>query len=245
MISIICVYNNKEILNDFLLKSLKNQSVEYELILMDNSTGKFKSAAAALNEGGNKVKGKYIMFVHQDIDLKSNKWLEDTEKTLDSLENMGITGVAGRIKYKPGIVTNIADGIPPKIISKDKLKSPIEVQTLDECLFIIPHEVFEVLKFDEKTVYDWHLYAADYALSVKKLGLKTYVIPLFVYHRSSGFSYSEMYDKTLKKLLRKHMDEKAIYTTIEDWVTFYPIELQKKIPSLKNKTIDILRNLKA
>jgi hypothetical protein len=29
------------------------------------------------------------MFVHQDIDLMSTTWLEDTEKVLNSLENLG------------------------------------------------------------------------------------------------------------------------------------------------------------
>jgi hypothetical protein len=37
MISVVCVYNDKEILKKYLLKSLKNQSVEYELILIDNT----------------------------------------------------------------------------------------------------------------------------------------------------------------------------------------------------------------
>ena len=67
MISIVCVYNNKEILNKYLIKSLESQTEDYELILLDNTQNKFNSAAKALNNGGRKAKGDYIMFVHQDV----------------------------------------------------------------------------------------------------------------------------------------------------------------------------------
>ena len=95
MISIVCVYNNEEIFNNYLLKSLKSQTAKHEEILIDNTQGRFKSAAEALNWGGRKAKGKYIMFVHQDVDLSSNTWLENAENILDPIINLGIAGVAG------------------------------------------------------------------------------------------------------------------------------------------------------
>ncbi|GAH67636.1 unnamed protein product, partial [marine sediment metagenome] len=82
MISIVVVYNNKRILNDILLKSLKKQTAKFELIALDNTKGKFKSAAEALNQGGKNANGKYIMFVHQDIELDSDLWLKEVEKFL-------------------------------------------------------------------------------------------------------------------------------------------------------------------
>ncbi|MEN4005907.1 MAG: glycosyltransferase [Methanobacteriaceae archaeon] len=244
MISVVCVYNNREILEEFLLKSLKTQSVEYELFLMDNRNGKFKSAAEALNEGGKKANGKYIMFVHQDIDLKSNNWLENVEKMLDSLDNVGIAGVAGRIKYRKGIVTTIEDGIPPQKIPSFNFKTPVKVQTLDECLFIIPKSIFNTLQFDEETCDDWHLYAVDYSLVAQKKGYDVYVIPIFLYHRSSGFSFSENYYITLEKLLKKHWKEWVVYTTMKNWITFYPVSVQMKFPFLKEKTLKILKKIK-
>ena len=48
MISIVCVYNSEQILNEYLINSLKKQSVKYELILLNNIKGKYKSAAEAL-----------------------------------------------------------------------------------------------------------------------------------------------------------------------------------------------------
>jgi len=244
MISVVCVYNNKEILEEFLLKSLKRQSVEYELFLMDNRKGKFKSAAEALNKGAKETKSKYIMFVHQDVDLSSNTYLEDTEKMLDSIPNLGIAGVAGKIKYGEGMVTTIEDGIPPQKIPSFIFKTPVKVQTLDECLFIIPKSVFNILQFDEETCDDWHLYAVDYSLTVKDRGFDVYVISNPLYHRSPGFSYSKMYDSTLKKVLKKHCKEGVIYTSMGNWITFCPVSVQIKFQFLKEITIKLFEKIK-
>jgi hypothetical protein len=231
MISIVCVYNNKEILDKFLLKSLKNQSVEFELFLIDNTDKKFKSAAEALNKGGDKSNGKYIMFVHQDIDLLSDKWLENCELILNSLKNFAIAGVAGRSMEVTETLTNISDGIPLKPAGT-QIKNSTKVMTLDECLVIIPKKIFKKIKFDEEVCDNWHLYAVDYCLVAKTNGYDVYVIPLTLNHRSSGFSFSDDYYITLKKLLKKHRKYKVVITTMGDWYTYIPLNIQRKI--LKN-----------
>lgn len=227
MISIICVFNNREILNNYLLKSLKNQKVEYELILIDNTREKFESAAKALNYGARKAKGDNIMCIHQDVDLCSNTWLEEIEKVLKKLPNFGIAGVAG-VKDVKGVITNINHGKTPRLAGNIQIKKPIKVQTIDECLMIIPKSVFDILQFDEKTCDNWHLYAVDYCLSVKeKLSLDVYVIPMYLYHSSSGV-ITPGYYQTLNKLLKKHKDSfRWIYTTMGYWNTLYSLNLQK------------------
>jgi len=245
MISIVCVFNNKEILDNFLLKSLKTQSVDYELILIDNICGKLKSAAEALNEGAEKANGDYLMFVHQDIDLKSNEWLKNTENILDSLDNLGIAGVAGISPWNEDEKTsNIQQGNPPQNISKKRIKTPQMVQTVDECLFIIPRSVFKILKFDQEVCSDWHLYAVDYSLSIKNRGFKVYVIPADIHHSSPGNSMSEQYYLTLKKVLKKHKKHhKVVFTTMGGWTSVYPLYIQKKKPLLKKKSLTILEKI--
>ena len=98
MISIVCVFNDWEVLERFLLRSLDTQTAPYEMHLVDNTNGRFKSAAEALNFGGQQATGKYIMFVHQDVYLASTVWLESVENTLDTLPKLGIAGVAGKTK---------------------------------------------------------------------------------------------------------------------------------------------------
>ncbi len=75
-------------LNKFLLKGLKNQTAHYELILIDNTKNKFKSAANALNFGAKNANGNYLIFVHQDVLLCSDTWLEEAEKIIKSIEVM-------------------------------------------------------------------------------------------------------------------------------------------------------------
>ena len=219
MISVVCVYNNKQILDNFLIKSLKNQSVDYELILINNTKNKFKSAAEALNYGSERATGSYIMFVHQDIDLFSKTWLEKAEKCLNLISDLGIAGVAGKVN-KGNVLTKISHGIIPKSAGNYQIYNPIKVQTLDECLIIIPKSTFKLLKFDEETCDDWHLYAADYCLSIKNFNLNAYIIPMFLYHLSEGYSLSEKYYSTIEKLIDKHSaNNKWICTSMGDWNT--------------------------
>lgn len=245
MFSVICVYNNKKAFEDYLLKSLSGQTAKYELIAIDNTTGQFKSAASALNHGAAKAASKYLMFVHQDIDLASNTWLADAEKTLDSLTNLGVAGVAGRVAGKFGTITNIQDGSPPKLAGDFQIDSPAKVQTVDECLAIIPKAVFEKLRFDEAACDDWHLYVTDYCLSARKLGLDVLVIPTTLYHASSGASFSGKYYETLRKVLQKYgKDYKIICAPYGRWSPGYPLLLQRVLLLARLGLRSLLRRMR-
>ena len=51
-IAVVCCYNNEKMYRDVLENSLsKQKNIDYELIGIDNSYGKFPSASAALNYG--------------------------------------------------------------------------------------------------------------------------------------------------------------------------------------------------
>jgi GT2 family glycosyltransferase len=226
MISVICTFNNKELLEKYLLKSLNAQNQDYELILIDNRTRKFSSAAEALNYGGKKANGKYLMFAHQDFQLDSKRWLEEAVKILNNLDHMGIAGVAGR--DGTDFLSNIKTGYPPKFSGTIQIKEPQRVQTLDECFFIIPRTIFNEIHFDEITCDNWHLYATDYCLTVKEAGYDVLMIPMGGYHASPGYSFSPGgYYSTLRKLVKKHKaNYKWIYTTTGSWNTVLPLDIQ-------------------
>lgn len=176
--SIICVYNDETILKVNLVHSLKKQDMDYELILVDNRKNDFRSLPKALNYGGSKAQGEYLMFVHQDVELIDSSWLRTAEKILAPLVRLGAAGVAG-VNWKGNPVGFIIDrgrfwGSP--------IRNPKPVMTLDEQLIIVPRGVFSTMKFDER--FEWHSWAADYCLSVQSRGLKTYVLPLSVLHNS-------------------------------------------------------------
>ena len=224
MISVVCVYSSEEILKDVLLRSLDTQTVKFELITLDNRDNRYTSAAEALNYGGGKAKGEYIMFVHQDLWLGSHSLLEDVEDILKSLPHLGVAGVAGmsekgrsweeRVKFS---VSAFDEACYEEI---DRVAKPEEVQTLDECLLIVPGPVFSKLQFDEKVFDGWDCYGADYCLSVKQLGFKVYVIPASCSHSHTRRRAHQIWEfkgllKYQKKLYAKHRKN---YKTIHTWM---------------------------
>ena len=58
---------------------------------------------------------------------------------------------------------------------RNSINYPKEVQTLDECMFIIKKDYFNEHIFNERD--SWHLYAVKYCLKVLINGDKVYVIP--------------------------------------------------------------------
>lgn len=227
MISVVCVYNNKQVLREYLESSLDVQTSGLEKILVDNSQNKYESAAKALNEGATRANGRYVLFIHQDVRLYPETWLADAEKLLDSLQNVGIAGLAGK-KASEGVMSNIIHGIPPRPAGNTRIDRVETAQTVDECAMIVPKSVFDVLRFDEEVCDSWHLYGVDYSLSVRNLGLEVFVLPLEAHHISLAYSMSGSYYKSLKKVLRKHRKEyEYVYTTMGDWRTAVPVSLSR------------------
>ena len=233
-VSIVCVYNNNHVLSEFLLKSLKIQKMEYDLILIDNRNNKFSSAAAALNYGAKKAKGDYLVFAHQDIKIDNPCWIEETINQIKLLDNPGIVGIAGKTNDR-FIRTNIKHGIPPNIVSFFNLEKVEIASTVDECIFIIPRKVFDILQFDEKTCFDWHLYATDYSLAVSRLGFNAYLIPSELIHASKGSSMSESYYKTLSKIQKKYLSKVIFRNCMGDWYNYIPINFQKRCKEIKKQ----------
>ncbi len=222
MISVVCAYNDDDVLKRILLKSLEKQTQKYEIILLDNRNSTYDSAAEALNYGGAQANGDYIAFVHQDMWLGSDA-LKDIEKIMESIADAGVAGGAGR-SGKTGKGTHIYSlevfgGIHKSVT--DRVEKPEEAETLDECLLIVPRTVFHKLKFDQKVFDGWDCYGTDYSLSVRELNLKPYVIPISSCHYCgrSGIHTFELKGllKYQKRLFRKHRDRyRKIYTWMGD-----------------------------
>jgi hypothetical protein len=163
------------------MDSLKTQTVRYEVVPVDNCNGRFQNAARALNWGASQATGNWILFAHQDVALLSRDWLERAEETLDQLDSVGWVGVAGRTAAgeQRGFLRNCAalQGLP--------FSHPDEVQTLDELLLIHRRNSETRDCFDDE-VPGWHAYGVDACCDAIRRGKKNYVLPLPVWHDSSG-----------------------------------------------------------
>ncbi len=223
-LSVICVYDDKAILEARLLRSLRGQIAEYELVLVDNVEHQFHSASAALNSGASKAVGDYLLFTHQDVSLETNSALEQLLETAETLPRMGVAGVAGAaVTAELGeVMSNMTHGNPPQKVGRITPSVPVLALTVDECFFAVPRTVFSKFRFDESTCDDWHLYASDYCLTAQGQGYLTYVLPLRVHHQSGG-RRTRAYYKTLGKLLDKHRPRNTtIHTTTGVWSTRFP-----------------------
>lgn len=216
--SIICVYNNRQKLIQFLLASLKNQLGSFEIIAVDNRMGIYRSAPKLLNEIARKAYFDTLLFVHQDVSFTSSSWLVDVQETLNTLGHYGAAGVAG--SSSSGVKSCVWHGCPPLFSGGEQCDRPIRVQTLDGCLLIVQKSTFVKTGFDENTCDGWHLYVADYCLDLGRISLPIYVLPHRIYHESTGPKDPATYESSLKKLLKKHNDHVAnIHLTIGNWVS--------------------------
>lgn len=235
-ISIISVFNDRRILEENLLKNLKNQSIEYDLILIDNTKNVFQSVASAMNFGAQQASTKYLMFVHQDVVLLGNDWLENAIHILEKIDLLGVAGIAGmgesgktnKDRGRGNVTSKNCNGKIENWCWANPISKPEIVQTLDEFLLIVPQNVFSRLMFDDQTCDRWELFGVDYCLTIQDINLKAYVIPLEVEHNSIGRTIGHHYFKALKRIFRKHgAKHKKIYTTCGDWDVRLPIHIQR------------------
>lgn len=221
MISIICVFNDKQILDSCLIASLVGQTAAHEVILLDNQKGRYVSAASALNEGARKAQGDLLVFCHQDIKFLRPDALDTIARFISLLGDTVVVGPAGKSSIPPyGTYTNMHHGIVYDRPAGDyPIQSYQEVDTLDECLFAMRREVFDDLQFDEVVCNGWHLYVVDYCLGVHtQLNSKVYAVDIPVQHVSEGSSMNASYFRILRNLGGKYAGTYAkVYTTMGDY----------------------------
>ena len=198
MISIVCVFNNVELLERRLLDSLRTQTARHEVMTVDNRHNRFTNAASALNWGAAQAKGEWVLFAHQDVEFLSSDWLLKAENTLESLRSVGWVGVAGSTTdgAHRGFLRNGAalQGLP--------FKRAVEVQTLDELLLIHRRESRERKYFDE-LVPGWHAYGVECCCNALRKGEKNYVLSLPVWHDSPGTNLAGL-EEAHQYVWRKH-----------------------------------------
>jgi hypothetical protein len=178
MLSIVCVYNNEEVLETRLLASLKNQKTNYDLILVKNDDGSFPNASSALNYGASQAKGNYLIFAHQDVSLLGDTWLENVEILLNKYQPTGWVGNSG--------VTDKGKAHGFMIDSARLFGEPfeglIEVQTLDEVLLICQRQTDE--DYFDPNIPSWHAYGVDACCQAIREGKKNYVLSFPIWHDS-------------------------------------------------------------
>lgn len=207
-LSFICATNDTKTLNEMLITSLKKQNnQDFELIVINAKEHGFKSASETLNYGANIAKGKYLCFVHQDIEFLND---DAVDKIIEFFSNndFGIAGVAGETgstKKEFAVYSSI-------IMGEERTQAGLFLSTLkeaysvDECVMFVKKNQFK--KFDDYGD-TWHFYGVEYSLRCIKNNEKVLLFPINIYHKSSGVLNNSFWD-TLKQVAKKHKDVKVI-----------------------------------
>ena len=181
MISVVCVYNDRDKLERRLSSSLRAQTARHQCIVVDNTDSRFPSAAAALNWAARGAAGDWLLFVHQDVALLSNEWLDKAEGMLRRYQPAGWTGVVGMTDAGElrGFLLDRA-----RVLGRP-FGAPVEVQTLDEVVLMHRRDAGHSRYFDEGLT-GWHAYGVDACCRARQVGHKNYVISLPVWHDSQS-----------------------------------------------------------
>lgn len=205
-ISVICVYNNNNILKHFLINSLRMQKeINIELIAINNNEYKNQiSIAQHYNTYSKLAKGNILLFAHQDISFYNpyslitalniyNKEIEKYPKT--------IAGALGSVLKLNGLlksnVSLASTGILQDFRNIGNSGNITDVETLDECLFITTRDNVIRDPIDDIPDVKFDHYATVYTYILKKLKkYRIITIPIKVNHVPSIKYISDIYKQT-------------------------------------------------
>ena len=215
-ISLITVFNNKELLDEMLASAEKQNNVDVDYVMIDNQNNDFSSAAAALNYGVSKALGDVLIFLHQDIEFLTDTAIEQICDFAIKNKNVlfGAAGVKRRYHKSDEIpiLSSMYAGMDKN--KYDTLKKPVNCFSLDECLIACSKDVMKEISFDENVCDGWHLYGADLCFQAGLINdIKVMAIPMsYVWHKSNGNADKSYFD-TQNKLARKYYGKYKIINT--------------------------------
>lgn len=216
--TIVVIWNKEDIYTEFLDSLKKQKDVDFKIIGIKNDNHQYVGARQAYNDHLRAIEGSYVIFMHPDIRFLDEYALYDLLENVKKTGDFGVVGVAGTPEGKNWqIYSDIIHGMSKENAGKS-VKGQKEVQTVDECLFVMNASDIKNKKFS--LLEGWHLYAVEQCVEYLLCGKKNYVIPARLWHMSAGGSLDPSYMITLNILIRKYKNElKYLNTTVKQWKT--------------------------
>jgi GT2 family glycosyltransferase len=202
MISVVVCSVNKLARAAFAEQLGRTIGTDYELIVIENDVEKL-SISAAYNRGALAAKHPFLCFVHEDVTFHTPGWGKELVQRLGETKEAGIIGLAGAtLKTRnpsPWWITHesplaagyrrmhyIQSGIRQSAHSDNETGFE-EVICLDGFFLVCSKQTWELTKFDEAVLTDFHFYDLDISLAAHARGLRNYVYNgCEIEHHSSG-----------------------------------------------------------
>ncbi|NYE35518.1 hypothetical protein F4692_000622 [Nocardioides cavernae] len=190
-LTIACVYNDVEVRRHCLDRSIVAAAagVDVQYIPVDNTTGQFASAGAALNHAAQQAEHDVVVFAHQDVYLHDLTRLEAAASALDD-PSWGVLGSCGMTE-SGALVGRLRDRV---ILIGSPAPDPVEVQTLDEVLFMARRETLLAHPLSEDPLLAWHAYAVEYALRMRAAGMRAGAVDTAITHNSLTVNLARLDD---------------------------------------------------
>lgn len=220
--SLITIANKEAIYEKFLCSLKTQQGVDFEILTVFNYHNEERSAREAYNRMAHMATGQYLIFLHPDIRFLSNSSLYEIMRWVTSAPLFGVIGVAGAdaptVGHMSTLYSNIYNGEDKHRVG-NTINELHEIQTVDECMFIVDREYFMSNPFG--TRLGWHLYAVEYCLQCQSRGRRNFVAPAdAIWHLSDGRSLDPSYVKQVRDLMDEYCEQfDCIYTTVKAWKT--------------------------
>ncbi|MFI5623815.1 glycosyltransferase [Nocardioides sp. NPDC051685] len=182
-VSIVCVYNDPAVLESCLAASVKagtDASRQTEVIAVDNVSGAFASAGAALNHGARMARNEVVVFVHQDVYLHSLPALEAAASAVLADPAIGVLGAVG-VDHRGEVIGAMRDRVVPLGRSTSV---PTDVDSLDEVLFMVARSQVLREPLSESPDLAWHAYAVEYCLRMRAAGRRAAAVDIPLTHNS-------------------------------------------------------------
>lgn len=209
-VSIVCVFNDETVRASCLdasIERLRDHALDVDYIPIDNVDGRFSSAGRALNFGASQARNDYVAFVHQDVVLHSISALERAAGFLQS-ESFALLGACG-ITADARCIGRLRDRV---ILLGESTSRPVEVDSVDEVLFVIPRSLLRVEPLSTDPDLSWHGYAVEYGIRGRSLGLKVGAIDMPLTHNSLTTNLARL-DEAHERIAELYPDQLPIRTT--------------------------------
>lgn len=201
MISIIISSVNKNQLRLVAENIRKTIGVPFELLSFDNHEGKY-GICEIYNKGIAKAKYDILCFMHEDIEIHTDKWGNIVSAYFENNKELGLVGVAGsdnKSSVAGGCDTRFGttyiniiqhfkftDRSPKRFsLPPDRKKEVNPVVCVDGVWFCCPTDVAKEFLFDEG-LKGFHGYDIDFSLSVTKKYQAVVSHEILMSHYSEG-----------------------------------------------------------
>jgi hypothetical protein len=204
------VFNDAPVREHCLDSSIERHRSEVEdldYVQVDNRDGAFPSAGAAFNFGASRARHDHLVFVHQDVVLHSLAALERAAASLDAHHGIGLAGAFG-VERGGRFVGRVRDRV---VLIGERTAGPVDVDAVDEVLFIVPRRVFDRERLSEAPEFAWHAYAVEYGLRLRRNGLRVCAVDIPLTHNSLSINIQD-FSAAYAELTRAYPDALPVRT---------------------------------